>query len=61
MGEKMERKSNIELLRVIAICMIMLSHFMSYGLFTEPDAYIVWAGGNLVNRIFSQIFVGGGG
>ncbi len=60
MGEKMERKSNIELLRVIAICMIMLSHFMSYGLFTEPDAYIVWAGGNLVNRIFSQIFVGGG-
>ena len=56
----MERKSNIELLRVIAICMIMLSHFMSYGLFTEPDAYIVWAGGNLVNRIFSQIFVGGG-
>lgn len=56
------RYSNIELLRIISILLIIMSHIVSYGVMqTDLNiAYTVWSNGLLINRIISVLFIGGG-
>lgn len=54
------RKSNIELLRVISMIWIMLSHCFAYGFFQCENATDLYNFENIVNRIFIGICSGGG-
>ena len=49
---KLTRSSNIELLRIIAMAMIVLNHFANYSGLLEVD--------NHVNRIMGYFFILGG-
>ena len=57
-----QRSSNIELLRIIAIIMIVFSHLAGHGVMavTTGHAYVRWAEGSLLNRLFTAFFIGGG-
>ena len=57
-----ERKSNIELLRLISIFMIILFHCVEYGIMRTdfPDAYVRWYSGTGFNKSFSAFFTCGG-
>ena len=64
MPRSTERKSNFELLRIVAMLMIVAHHLAVHGvqhvLFSD-QAYRVWAAGSLANRLFTFLFVPGGG
>ena len=58
-----ERKSNFELLRIVAMLMIVAHHLAVHGvqqLLFSDNAYRAWAAGTMVNRIFTLLFVPGG-
>lgn len=57
-----ERKSNIELLRIVAMLLIVLGHSASHGVhfFGEPGQMIVWGTGSFVNKVFSSLLLPGG-
>ena len=61
-NEKKARSSNIEFLRIIAMLMIIASHYVSVGImhthFGEP--YMNWAHGSFFNRLFTSFFTAGG-
>ena len=56
------RLSNFELLRIIAMLLIIVSHYSVIGImhtsFGEP--YQIWASGQFVNRAFSSLMACGG-
>ena len=59
-----ERKSNFELMRIIAMLMIVASHLYAHGVqhILEPEfAYKAWSIGNSVNRLLASLFIPGGG
>lgn len=58
-----ERNSNIELLRIIAMIMILGYHFIAHGVIniTSEDKYVIWSNGSLINSIASSLFTPGGG
>lgn len=57
-----QRQSNIELLRIIAMLMIVSAHLGAHGVehMGREDAYITWDVGNIVNKIFICFLIGGG-
>lgn len=58
-----ERKSNFELLRIVAMLMIVASHLAVHGVqqvLSFDNAYRAWAAGTMVNRLFTLLFVPGG-
>ena len=58
-----ERKSNFELLRIVAMLMIVACHLAVHGVqqVLFPDnAYRAWAAGTMVNRLFTLLFEPGG-
>ena len=63
MPRSTERKSNFELLRIVAMLMIVAHHLAVHGvqhvLFSD-QAYRAWAAGSLANRLFTFLFVPGG-
>lgn len=58
-----ERKSNFELLRIVAMLMIVAHHLAVHGVqqvLSSDNAYRAWATGTMVNRLFTLLFVPGG-
>ena len=58
-----ERKSNFELLRIVAMLMIVAHHLAVHGVqqvLSSDNAYRAWAAGTIVNRLFTLLFVPGG-
>ena len=58
-----ERKSNFELLRIVAMLMIVAHHLAVHGVqqvLSSDNAYQAWAAGTMVNRLFTLLFVPGG-
>ena len=58
-----ERKSNFELMRIVAMLMIVAHHLAVHGVqqLSFPDnAYRAWAAGTMVNRLFTLLFIPGG-
>ena len=58
-----ERKSNFELLRIVAMLMIVAHHLAVHGvqqMLSSDNAYRAWAAGSMVNRLFTLLFVPGG-
>ena len=51
-----ERSSNFELLRIISMFMIVLSHCTWYGVLKvgHADAYVVWNTGSIIYKLFSS-------
>jgi len=61
--EKSKRKSNIELLRILAMIMVVGYHYVLHGIqasYTGEAAYNVWEQGSLANRIFASLLEPGG-
>lgn len=57
------RKSNLELLRIVAIIMIIASHYAVHGvqkIAYENVALIEWSSGNTVNKLFTSFLTPGG-
>ncbi|MQM73061.1 MAG: acyltransferase [Eubacteriaceae bacterium] len=57
------RKSNFELLRVIAMIMIIAHHFAGHGIQHDLEgstAYVIWRNGSLLNKIVDCLFAPGG-
>ena len=54
------RKSKYELLRIIAISMIVLHHLVRFGVLNGNNDYSLWASGSLLNRIAVCIIDSGG-
>lgn len=57
------RQSNFELLRIIAMLIIVAHHFAVHGIQHVLDgdmAYVTWAKGRAVNKIFTCLLVPGG-
>ena len=60
----MERKSNIELLRIVAMFMIVGSHLACHGVQSQllgNNAYQIWNDGSEINKIFVSFLNPGGG
>ena len=53
-----KRQANIELLRVVAMLMIIGSHLALHGIQADMGA---WSAGNRINRIFTSMLKPGGG
>ena len=53
-----KRQANIELLRVVAMLMIIGSHLALHGIQSDMGA---WSAGNRINRIFTSMLKPGGG
>lgn len=55
----MERKSNVELLRIVAIFMVVMSHYAFWGIMdgNANEAYMIWRQGTMVNKIISSTMV----
>lgn len=57
------RKSNFELLRIVAMLMIIAHHFASHGILHVLDgnvAYVIWRNGRSINKIISCLYAPGG-
>lgn len=56
------RKSNFELLRIIAMFMIVAYHYSAIGVhqWLQTNANYVWNSGTIVNKITNEIFSPGG-
>ena len=63
MSRSTERKSNFELLCIVAMLMIVAHHLAVHGVqhVLFSDAYRAWVAGSLANRLFTFLFVPGGG
>ena len=60
----MERKSNIELLRIVAMFMIVGSHLACHGVQSQllgNNTYQIWNDGSEINKIFVSFLNPGGG
>ena len=58
-----KRKSNFELLRIVAMCMIVLHHVAVHGVMHVNEggyAYEVWRVGSLANKVWTCLLVPGG-
>ena len=58
-----ERKSNFELMRIVAMLMIVADHLAVHGVqqvLSSDNVYRAWAAGTMVNRLFTLLFVPGG-
>jgi surface polysaccharide O-acyltransferase-like enzyme len=53
------RESKFELIRIIAMFMIIGSHLFLYGI-TPGDSYVIWNQGSTLNQIFSCFLYPGG-
>ena len=51
-----QRESNFELLRVVSMIMIVLSHCIYFGVVRvgQPDAYVLWGNPSLLYKIISS-------
>jgi hypothetical protein len=60
MGKK--RESNFEMLRIIAMIMIVGSHYCTHGVkqWTEENSLQIWSTGTLGEKIIAEIFSPGG-
>lgn len=59
----MERKSNIELLRIVAMFMIVGSHLACHGVQSQllgNNTYQIWNDGSEINKIFVSFLNPGG-
>mgnify|MGYP003560921603 FL=1 len=56
-----QRQSNFELLRIIAMLMIVAAHLAAHGAehMNSEDAYVIWNAGSMINKIFSCFLIGG--
>jgi len=56
---KTERKSNFELLRIVSMLMVVLSHCIYHGIMKagQPDAFAIWNAGSFAYKIFSSISI----
>lgn len=57
------RKTNIEILRIVAMLMIIGSHYVAHGIqnsINSSDAYIIWTNGSNINKLISAFFLPGG-
>ena len=54
----MKRQANIELLRIVAMLMIIGSHLALHGVQSDWN---VWSAGNRINRVFTSFLKPGGG
>lgn len=57
MENTLKRQANIELLRVVAMLMIIGSHLALHGIQADMGA---WNAGNRINRIFTSMLKPGG-
>lgn len=63
MTNKEQRQSNFELLRILAMLMIVASHYASHGIekvLVEGEAYVQWAAGGAFQRAFTALMNPGG-
>lgn len=64
MNQVQQRKSNIELLRIITMLMIVAHHYVAHGIMMateESMAYVDWVNGSYINKIISCLLYPGGG
>ncbi len=57
------RKSNFELLRIVAMLMIIAHHFATHGIQHDLEgsaAYVLWRNGSVVNKIVDCLYAPGG-
>ena len=54
----MKRQANIELLRIVAMLMIIGSHLALHGVQSDWN---VWSAGNRINRVFTSFLKPGWG
>ena len=61
-NKKTERASNFELLRIIAMLMIVAAHYAGHGIrhVLYPSTGTIWLTGNLINRAFTSFLIPGG-
>ena len=60
---KNKRESNFERLRILAMFMIVASHYASHGIekvLVEGEAYRAWAAGGIINKAFTALMNPGG-
>ena len=59
---KLNCSSNFELLRIIAMLMIVGAHFPGHGIrhVLVPELSSVWLSGSFVNRVFTSCLIPGG-
>lgn len=59
---KTNRSSNFELLRIVAMFMIVACHYCAHGIrhLLTPELSSVWLNGLQANRIFTSILINGG-
>lgn len=57
-----KRRSNFELIRIVAMLMIVAAHYVGHGIFkvSSADAYTVYLEGEKVNQLISTIYSPGG-
>lgn len=57
-----KRQSSFELMRIIAMLMIVSAHYVGHGIFkvSSPDAYVVYLQGDMINRAISVLYSPGG-
>ena len=58
----MKRNSSIELLRIVAMLMIILGHLSGHGILhmISDDALQIWSGGSTLNKLFCILLLPGG-
>ncbi len=56
------RNTNIEILRIVAMLLIIGSHLAIYGIIENPntEVYVIWEQGTLLNKICTCLLVPGG-
>lgn len=57
------RKTNIEILRIISMIMIIAHHYVFYGVqqnYSSEIARIIYNGGTILNQLYCQILLPGG-
>ena len=57
-----QRQSNFELIRIVAMLMIVASHYVCHGIYkvSSTNAYDVYLHGDMINRVVSVIYSPGG-
>lgn len=61
--QKLNRSSNFELLRIVAMFMIVAAHYAGHGVrhvSLPPAQSAAWLAGSLANRIFTSCLIPGG-
>ena len=57
-----ERQSNLELLRILAMFLVVLVHYEAHGVkhVSDPEMNMLWRSGSAVNQFFCQLLAPGG-